>query len=276
MRDLLAIPYPRKSLGNYIGIVICIGLTVNFILMVFQPFGTAGFQHPHKFWILAGYGVSIAVAGALYYILSFMLFSRDGSKSWNIVAEVVDLFLSTVCSIVATYVYYKIIFGGAIDLKGFFDFLLLASSVALIPVVISFFYLYFSWKDVLPSQVIDHPEQESLEKIALITGQNKADRVETKLGDLILGKAQDNYVMLFVKQQDKVQKHLVRSTLKKIYDQLDDQVFVQTHRSYFVNRHRILGLSGNKSKAGLVLSDFDKNVPVSRSMYDHIKSLIKD
>jgi len=276
MRSLLSIPYPRKSLSSYIGIVTGIGLTVNFILMVFQPFGTATFHHPHKFWILSGYGISIALAGALYYIASFSLFHRDGHKSWNIVSEVVDLFLSALLSMIATYVYYKCVFGGPVNIRSFLEFLLMAGTVALIPVLISFFYLYFSWKDVISSQVSDQSEGSELDQITLITGQNKTDKIKTKLGDLILAKAQDNYVMLYVKDEKKIQKHLIRSTLTKILEQLDDEIFVKTHRSYFVNRHHIKNLAGNKSKAAVIIADIDKDIPVSRSMYDQVKTLVNN
>lgn len=274
MKNLLAIPYPRKSLGSYFGIVIFIGLAVNFILMVFQPFGTATFNHPHKMWILAGYGVSIALAGITYYLMSFYLFKRNGEKDWNIVAEVVDLFLCSFLCIVATYFYFNLVFGLSIDPRSLVNFLGIAGSVALFPILLSLLYLYSTWKDVISSR-IDQPVSTSdqpSDVITLITGQNKTDKVETKLSDLICAKAQDNYVMLFIRNDQKIQKHLIRSTLKKIYDQLDQDAFIQTHRSHLVNRYLIRGLTGNKSKAAVVIADFDKNVPVSRSMYDQVKS----
>jgi len=144
------------------------------------------------------------------------------------------------------------------------------------PVLISFFYLYFSWKDVISSQVSDQSEGSELDQITLITGQNKTDKIKTKLGDLILAKAQDNYVMLYVKDEKKIQKHLIRSTLTKILEQLDDEIFVKTHRSYFVNRHHIKNLAGNKSKAAVIIADIDKDIPVSRSMYDQVKTLVNN
>lgn len=276
MKNLFSIPYPRKTLGKYLLILTGIGLTVNFIILTFQPFRTDSFNHPHKFWILFGYGVSIVLAGSLYYIASFKVLRRDGSKNWNIVAEVTDLFASAILSIIATYVYYNWIFGGVWSLHGFLDFLLVASSVALIPVIISFFFLYFSWKDVLLSQVVDHKKSDGLDRITLITGQNKTDLVETKLRDLLYAKAQDNYVMLYIRENEKIQKHLIRSTLAKIHEQLDQDIILKTHRSYLVNRHHILKLVGNKSKAALEVAQINHSIPVSRSMFDQVKSYIKD
>jgi len=278
MKSLLTIPFPRKPLSSYVGIVVLIGLVVNFILIVFQPFGTSSFEHPHKYWILMGYGCTIALAGALYYTVSFYILKRNGENKWNILSEVLDLFISCIISILATYFYYKFIFGGGISLRSLFSFLGLASTVALLPILISLAYLYFTWKDVTASTIEsdDNEPGERKDQLTLITGQNKSDRVETVMSDLICGKAQDNYVMLFIKESGRIQKHLIRSSLKKIIDQVDTEIFIQTHRSYFVNRNLILQLTGNKSKAALVLSDFDKNIPVSRSMYDNIKSIVTD
>ena len=278
MKNLLHIPYPRKPFGSYFGIVICIGLCVNFILMVFQPFGTSSWQHPHKMWILSGYGITIALTGMLFYLISFYVLKRDGRERWNIIAEVLDLFICSICCIIGTYFYYNGIFGGKISLSSLINFLGIGGSVALLPVFVSIFYLYFTWKDVVASQLGEQRDNNSevtdMDKITFITGQNKTDKIETNLSDLICAKAQDNYVMLFVKKGEKVQKHLIRSTLKKISEQLDSDIIIQTHRSYLVNRNLIQGIMGNKSKAALILTDYDKNIPVSRSMYDTVKNYI--
>jgi len=277
MKSLLSIPYPRKALSSYFGIVICIGLVVNFILMVFQPFGTASFDHPNKLWILAGYGITIALSGMIFYLLSFYILKRTGAQGWNIVSEILDLFFCCVFSITATYFYYKLVFGGSMSWSGFLQYTGMASSVAALPVLISFAYLYYTWKDVISSNVsYTNDDKIKSKRITLITGQNKSDKVEANLMDLILAKAHDNYVMLYVKKENKVQKHLIRSSLKNIYEQLDKDLFIQSHRSYLVNRQRIKALTGNKSKAGLILSDYDRDIPVSRSMYDSIKSIVID
>ena len=64
--------------------------------------------------------------------------------------------------------------------------------------------------------------------------------------------------MLYVQTRDKIQRHILRSTLKEIKNQLGDERFVQIHRSFVVNRSKIINLSGNKSKSFLKIEGLDK------------------
>ena len=108
--------------------------------------------------------------------------------------------------------------------------------------------------------------------MSLILGNSKTDQVEATKDEIILAQAQSNYVMLYIQKDEKIQRHILRSTLKQIKEQLDDTLFIQAHRSYIINKSKITGIFGNKSKAQLKLKGHDKNIPVSRNIYDSLKS----
>lgn len=57
---------PEYSRDFYRGMFV-LGVTVVLILVLFQPFGTAAFQHTAKYVFLAGYGLAIVVAAIIYY-----------------------------------------------------------------------------------------------------------------------------------------------------------------------------------------------------------------
>jgi len=143
----------------------------------------------------------------------------------------------------------------------------------LLPVMGCLVYLYNNWKDVRRSSLENSSENKPNQSLKLILGNNKSDQVEVSSDEIILAQAQSNYVMLYVQKNKKIQRHILRSTLKQIKEQLDDNIFIQAHRSYVINKSRIQSITGNKSKAQLQLDGFEKNIPISRNIYDTLKSL---
>ncbi len=248
-----------------------IAFSVSFMLIVFQPFGTKNFQHPYKTLILAGYGACIFSTISIYYYLSLRFFSSKIER-WTILLEVLDLFLISTLSIMACYTYAAIILYGGFKINTFLAFFFNATSVALIPCVGAFIYLYIVWKDVLQSTLSTSTTQEESNAIILTFGNSKSDQIQAQANDVLLVKAQDNYVMLYLQNEAKLQRHIIRATLKQIYQQLNSDHFLQVHRSYIVNRLKMLALHGNKSKPLLELEGFDKKIPVSRSKYDDLKN----
>ena len=267
------IPFPRLPLQRYLTISFVIAFTVSFILMVFQPFGTSNFKHPNKHLILAGYGIVIFITMAIFYFLSLHVVHKNKAERWNIVLETMDVFLATILSLLACYFYFLQIFNQPFASNHFFYFLFNAATVALLPVIGCLGYLYFQWKDVRRSSLEKATENQSEHALKLILGNNKSDQVEVSSDEIILAQAQSNYVMLYVQKNEKVQRHILRSTLKQIKEQLDEHLFLQAHRSYIINKSRIQSISGNKSKAQLQLDGFDKNIPISRNIYETLKTL---
>ncbi|MEM9819778.1 MAG: LytTR family DNA-binding domain-containing protein [Bacteroidota bacterium] len=274
MTKVTQIPYPRLPLKKYLLIAFVIAAIVNFILIFLQPFGTAQFQHPNKWLILSGYGICVFINLSIFYCLSLKVVHKNRQANWTITREVLDTFLAAGLSLFATYIYSVEIFDRPYDLRQMFFFLSCAFTVAIIPTTTSLAYLYFSWKDVIRSTI--HSPQNSGEKgkLILLQGHNKTDRIEASSEQIILAKAQDNYVLLHLFKEEKSQRHIIRSPLKQIKQQLDETQFVQVHRSYIVNRSQIVALHGNKSKAQVQLQDFEKKIPVSRSFYDKLKSIV--
>ena len=269
------IPFPRLPLKRYLWISFAIAFSVSFILMVFQPFGTSQFKHPNKQIILMGYGLAVFITMSIFYTLSTQVIHKNKEGRWTILYESIDLFFALTLSILATYVYYIEIFNGSYHLRRMSFFLLNAATVALLPTLGSVVYLYMTWKDVQRSTIEQATEEAPKDMLVLLSGSSKSDKLEATNEEIIMAQAQSNYVMLFLLKDGKIQRHILRSTLKQIKDQLEENQFLQVHRSFIVNRSKIMNLVGNKSKPQLQLSDFDKKIPVSRNMYDQLKNTTK-
>ena len=97
------------------------------------------------------------------------------------------------------------------------------------------------------SSIQTSTENPSQVNLNLILGNSKTDRVEATSDEILLAQAQSNYVMLYIFKENKIQRHILRSTLKQIKEQLNDKVFIQAHRSYIVNQSKIADVLGNKS-----------------------------
>ena len=267
------IPFPRLTFKQYCLISFAIAFTVAFILIVFQPFGTANFKHPNKNLILSGYGISVLITMVIFYFLSIKVIHKNKEESWTIVREVIDVFLVLIMSLLASYIYSIEIFNGSYQLNRMLSFLMNAATVAILPVLGCLGYLYFTWKDVVRSKIQTSETDKSEGQLTLVLGNNKSEQIKATTDDIIMAQAQSNYVMLYIQKEDKVQRHILRSTLKQIKEQLDDAIFIQAHRSYIINQSKITGVFGNKSKAQLKLKGYDKNIPISRNIYDTLKHL---
>ena len=266
-------PFPRPHYKTYFTVGFTIGASIIFILMVFQPFGTAQFTHEYKRFILAGYGIVSTIAVAVYYGLSLFVINRWLESRWTILHEAIDFFVCLMVSMAATYVYYAIIFGLSVSMAGLLNFLRITCSVGFLPTLAIFIYLYNRYKGVIRSHLT--VSKDNAKKITL-KGTNKSEHLITDINSIIYIKADDNYVIIHINDDEKEQKHMIRSTLKLIYEQLDNEIFYKCHRSYIINIGLINELLGNKNSAKVSLLNAAKSVPISRSNYDFIKSYITE
>lgn len=274
---MLSIPFPRPFLKTYVIAAIITGLSIAFTLIVFQPFGTQNFQHEYKMWILSGYGIIAAASIILYYFISLNLINRSREGRWTIVHESLDLFLALLFGLLMCYFYFTFVFGYSIRLSGLFDFLLYASSVTILPVLGIYLYLLNEYRGIVRSTLQFEPStavQNSSQSI-LLRGTNKDDVIETSEEAIIYVKAEDNYVILFLTEDsEKIQRHMIRSTMKQLLAQLNDHIFIQCHRSFIINRNRITSLTGNKNDTKVQLEFVTKRIPVSRAKVEELRSLI--
>ncbi|MFC4874468.1 LytR/AlgR family response regulator transcription factor [Negadavirga shengliensis] len=93
---------------------------------------------------------------------------------------------------------------------------------------------------------------------------------------LILARADGNYMELYVQQGANIQKIIKRMSLKKLEEQLRDFPFIlKTHRAYLVNLRKVCNSKGNAQGYQLSLHGFEEVVPVSRSMIPNFKRQVE-
>jgi hypothetical protein len=81
--------------------------------------------------------------------------------------------------------------------------------------------------------------------------------------DLLLLESTDNYVSVFYILENKVQRKLLRNTLKNMEEMLRENSIIRCHRSFMVNIANVDFMQKEGKKLNIKIKHFDKSIPVS-------------
>ena len=99
---------------------------------------------------------------------------------------------------------------------------------------------------------------------ALTIYSDTSETLSLHLPDLLFIEADDNYSTIYWKNEQIIQKKLLRVHLKSIESQINNSFAIRCHRSYIVNVNAISNISGNTNGYKLQILDTDFFIPVSR------------
>jgi DNA-binding LytR/AlgR family response regulator len=116
-----------------------------------------------------------------------------------------------------------------------------------------------------------YEEIEEPQEVEIISS-NRSDKIILNFQDLLLLKSADNYVEVFYKKSGKLEKKLIRNTLKNIEDSLKkSKCFIRCHRTSVVNILHIKNLTGNYKGYNLTIHFVEEKIPVSRQYLTKVK-----
>ncbi len=88
--------------------------------------------------------------------------------------------------------------------------------------------------------------------------------------------AEENYVSIYYKENGKLRKYVLRSSMKALDELCQDNGLVRCHRSYYVNPAHVSVL--RKEKEGVVYAELDANeamhIPVTKRYYDRLSEML--
>ncbi len=282
--SLINTPYPHASVVTFTKVLGLISFSITFILIVLQPFGTSNFVHNYKLFLLSGYGGVIFISGSLTYILVNFSLSETIKDRWTIGQEVLMLFLIVLICQSACFFYWSWLFSPKISLNNYISFLMIASSVALLPIGFYLFYIYQRYKDVHHASNINlssnndafsdttTPAISNAKNKLCIVGTGKSEEYKIEADRLYVVKAEDNYVILYINKDDIIKKWMLRATMNEIERQLNSD-FVRIHRSFIINKIHIENLSGNVTNTKVKIQKIDDDFSVSRTKVEQIRKL---
>lgn len=174
------------------------------------------------------------------------------------------------------FLYYAWLEDYAISPTKIFSFIIITTSVGIFPLTLMVFIneLYLSDRHNRHASVLNQ-KLESLTQVAgenhnqkiLLRGSSENDSLELLENDLLYIQAMENYCLVHFLGQGRLVKHLLRSSLKNIDDQLEAfPHMLRCHRSYLVNRKNISRISGNARAYAIHFEVSDETIPVSRTI----------
>ena len=272
MLNFLNQPYPAPEKGpHYIKVALAAGFFVGLFLAVFQPFGAYEWDSPYKIPFLAGYGlVTFLLLVCSSYVLPWLAPVIFKEQNWTIGKEILHIcwhILSIACG---NYLYGILLFGNSDSvLSNFFPMLLVTLLIGLFPAAGITLYSYFQklqkYSHPPQPQPISQTQQVADEaQILVLVAENERDSVSLNATALLFIESADNYSEIVFLKHNTVQKELLRSSLSRLENQLSVDFVVRCHRSYLVNLHKVVSVSGNAQGYKFHLDGWQEPIPVAR------------
>lgn len=252
------------SIKRKVLIGLILGLYLSFIIIVLQPFDTSQFEAENKAILLSGYGILIFLVFLIYSRIENIWYYRCG-KIWSLYNEIVSTFFFFLFSGTLLYIYNRFIVNG-LDLHIATYMRFMGVTVACMLPVFMPPMLYLRQKfgeRILPPAL----------NAILLTGENKNEVLKMDKEELLFIKAIENYVEIcFIDKKQNVVSKTFRQTLTNVSMQLP--FLLKCHRSYLVNPITIKAIAGNSQGARIIFEATDNEIPLSKTYYKDIKSLV--
>jgi hypothetical protein len=143
------------------------------------------------------------------------------------------------------------------------------------------FFIFFDPHPYLNEKSKIQIEEENLhtiqieETILQVNDNNERVELTVNLDLLYYFKASDNYIEIFHKNTEGVNRVVIRNTLKDIENQfLDIPQLFRCHKAFIVNTEKVKEVSGNAKGYSLTLEDVEEKIPVSRSNIEAMKKCL--
>ena len=155
------------------------------------------------------------------------------------------------------------------------EFILDITTVSIFPLVGTFFYFrYKNLQEAFQQVVSNKQKQVDGDQLIHFEGQGINDNLMISIADFIYGKAQDNYVELVYRKNDKITKTLIRVPLSVLSEKISSPIIIKCHRSFIVNLYQVRSIiKGSEMK--LFLNYVDSPIRVSKSFHQDVNDCLK-
>jgi hypothetical protein len=232
-----------------------------FILIVLEPFDTNQFESSHRYLLLAGFGVMLA----LFYILHSALekwYFKLFNIAWTRKHELGSVVFFVLCSGTVLFLYNYLVVNNT---SYVFERHLWYYAHIVLPMS-PFILIPFLWLRNRFGEIQVPLGTNSVE----IKGELSDEKLFLKKTNLLYIKAEQNYIRVcYLNEEARFASTLLRSTLSNSHAQAP--FLVQCHKSYLINPIRVKEVTGNSQKARILFSETQDAVPLSKSFYKKVK-----
>ena len=273
VRVFLAQPYPFLHQGKLLWrnalLIFCIGFFFDYF---FEPYNV--YRPEHK-WPYAIIVATHALNGSLQFLLFGSLLSRwVSTDDWKLRKEFLYLGSLMLTIGIGSFLLRDFIYDNA-DNWSLRYLLEEVRNTILSGSLILFFVTYINFRLLRAEhqagavQVMAHRQEPDPSEVQLQTPLH-SENIAFRIDELILAKAEGNYVRFYLKSHGEIREEFIRISLSSVAEQLHDfQQIIKTHRAFLFNLHHLDQVEGNAQGYYLSIPSLDFQVPVSRSQLAH-------
>jgi len=112
-----------------------------------------------------------------------------------------------------------------------------------------------------PTDIADNNDTVTL------TGDYQKEKVSVSVHQLYFISSANNYVKVFIGQNEKVSYSIIRMTMKKAEESLESySCFFRCHRAYIINLDKVTHVEGNAQGYRVQITGVQELIPVSRNL----------
>jgi DNA-binding LytR/AlgR family response regulator len=259
------------------------------VLVIFRPFDFDTFQTSQLIAWSAFFAVLVGATILFSGLIVKRNFRRTIEENWTVKNEV--LLVLFVLAVLTLMIYaFFLVLNPQTDPIALFGIVVVRTlAISFFPVLIMVLYeqnhhqkMKRRQAELLNQELVkrkdseppENPTAALPEKIVLLA-ENKKVALQIAPTDVYFVKSESNYVEVYYHQNQKVQKELIRNSLKAVQGQLSFQGFFRCHNRYLINLRHVLKVEGNARNLVLVLARVEEKIPVSRSKSEKLLQLFQ-
>lgn len=278
MLEFLNKPYPfNDDLKHNSKIIFFISIGVLVFLYLFQPLDVSILANKQKFYVVIGLGVITFLSLSLNLLMLPSLLPKIFLKRvWNIKKEIIwnVWILSTIS--VGYYLYYKALGIFNIDFYMIVKLIL----IAIIPITglitinqNRLLRSYLKLANGINKKLKDNKSIQ--DQLIHFKSDYTKDSLSIKVSLLLFIRAANNYIEVFWKEGEVVKSQMIRTSLKKAEEILNEFKFIfKCHRSFMVNINYIDKIEGSIQGYKLHFDKVGFSIPVSKNFAYKLKDII--
>jgi DNA-binding LytR/AlgR family response regulator len=270
----------QQQFKYYLKLIFNTSIGIFLFILFFQPFGTTFKDVDHLIVFFAGFSGIVFILNSLCLIGLPAIFSKTLKiGKWEVGPPFLINALIVILNSVAFSFYLRYVGKTPINFNIVIQIvLILLSSVLILRLIFTIKYQkehIESYKTQLNKRN-DQEETGQPDTITLFS-ENKTEKLKLELSSLYYIKSADNYIEIFYKAHDNIEKKLLRNTLKNIEISLKDyDNFIRCHRTFIVNLNHIDKISKDYKGNYLKVSDINEEIPVSRHYLLKVQETIEN
>jgi hypothetical protein len=278
MLQFLNKPYPfNDDLKHNTKVIFFISMGVFVFLFLFQPLQIDSLATRDKYFLVIGLGIVTFLSLSLNLLILPSLFPKIlNGLSWNVKKEIFwDLWILFTVSF-GYFLYYK-----ALGIMEFgFDMIIKLILIAIVPtsvlIVLNRHRLLRSHLRLANELNRKLKENRSVpDKLVHFESDYQKDNLSIKVSLILFVRSANNYIEVFWKEGQEINSQMVRCSLLKAEEILEDYKFIfKCHRSFMANTNHIDKIEGSSQGYRLYFEKVDFPIPVSKNFASKLKELI--